>query len=95
MPIYEFVCENCQKEFEDIIDYNKIVDVRCPECGSEVKKKISRSTFHLKGGGWSDTGYQKIGDNEDPGGSCVRIPQYKDKNTGAVGFGQPEVATLE
>ncbi|MCA9520637.1 MAG: zinc ribbon domain-containing protein, partial [Myxococcales bacterium] len=32
----------------------------CPDCGSgEVRKLISRSSFHLKGSGWYATDYQR------------------------------------
>jgi len=50
MPIYEFKCENCKKEFEKfLISASKINEVKCPFCNSkEVKKKIS--ACGVKGG---------------------------------------------
>jgi len=45
MPVYEFICEDCQKIFSIHIryaDYGKI-PVRCSRCGShKVTRKISR-----------------------------------------------------
>ncbi|SNR87057.1 FmdB family zinc ribbon protein [Desulfurobacterium atlanticum] len=43
MPVYEFKCEDCQKEFEKfLISASKIDEVKCPFCDSKnVKKKIS------------------------------------------------------
>ncbi|RME66196.1 MAG: zinc ribbon domain-containing protein [Nitrospirae bacterium] len=40
MPIYEYKCENCDKDFEVLVFGNQ--KVKCPECGSEnIKKKFS------------------------------------------------------
>jgi putative FmdB family regulatory protein len=43
MPVYEFKCKECEKEFEKfVVSYSQISSVRCPECGSEkVTKKVS------------------------------------------------------
>jgi len=43
MPIYEYQCNNCQHEFEEILmGSSKEEDIRCPKCSSEdVKKKTS------------------------------------------------------
>ncbi len=43
MPIYEFKCEDCGKEFEKfVVSFSQIDSVKCPECGSSnVKKKVS------------------------------------------------------
>ena len=48
MPIYEFVCTECNKSFEDLVfSLSKIDEVVCPACGSsQVKKKMS--TFASK-----------------------------------------------
>jgi putative FmdB family regulatory protein len=48
MPIYEFLCRNCEKPFERIWsldEYDRILKgkgVKCPKCGSEkVVRQIS------------------------------------------------------
>lgn len=48
MPIYEFVCTECNKSFEDLVfSLSSIDEVVCPVCGSsQVKKKMS--TFASK-----------------------------------------------
>lgn len=47
MPIFEFVCTECDESFEDLVSLNKINEVVCPSCGgSKVKKKMS--TFASK-----------------------------------------------
>ena len=59
MPIYEFVCNNCNKTFEKL--FLKIQDtpseIKCPNCGNIAKKTVSLSTFKLKGFGWAFDGY--------------------------------------
>ncbi|HNX27212.1 MAG TPA: zinc ribbon domain-containing protein [Phycisphaerae bacterium] len=49
MPIYEYTCENCGKDFEKLVSSSAAKPL-CPECGS---KKVQRrfSTFAAHGGG--------------------------------------------
>jgi putative FmdB family regulatory protein len=47
MPIFEFVCTECDESFEDLVSLSKINEVICPSCGGDkVKKKMS--TFASK-----------------------------------------------
>ena len=58
MPIYEYRCENCKYEFEELIfpDEPSIED--CPKCKEkEVRQLISTPSFSLKGGGWYSEHY--------------------------------------
>jgi putative FmdB family regulatory protein len=50
MPIFEFVCTECDQPFEDLVFGSSTDGVLCPACGSDqVKKKMS--TFSAKIGG--------------------------------------------
>ena len=45
MPVYEFVCENCGKRFEEILHIRELETAKpkCPECGSErVRQEVAR-----------------------------------------------------
>ena len=45
MPIYEFVCEECGKEFEELIMGGRR-EVQCPACSSaRCRKKMSAFAF--------------------------------------------------
>jgi putative FmdB family regulatory protein len=67
MPIYEYGCENCGKVDEVIQSISDEPLETCRLCGKgPVKKLISRSSFHLKGGGWYVTDY---GGNKSQGNS--------------------------
>lgn len=65
MPIYEYVCEQCNARFEELVrsvDASKAV---CPECGSrQVRRALSvfatRVTESAGGG------------SPNPGGGCGR-----------------------
>ena len=57
MPIYEYRCNACSKQFEL---FQKITDeplAECPECGGTVERLVSATSFSLKGGGWYKDGY--------------------------------------
>jgi len=52
MPVYEYQCKQCNREFEyeqRMSDPEKTV---CESCGGALDRLISRTAFHLKGGGW-------------------------------------------
>jgi putative FmdB family regulatory protein len=62
MPIYEYVCENCQHAFETIQKISDDPLRKCPECGRlKLKKRMSRAAFRLKGGGWYETDFKSGG----------------------------------
>ena len=64
MPIYEYKCENCGYEFEEMLHFSERDDplnTPCsfPTCAGKVHLKMSLGSFHLKGGGWYKDGYGK------------------------------------
>ena len=67
MPIYEYKCEDCGYEFEEMLHFSERdnpIDAPCPNtirplCGGKVHLKMSLGSFHLKGGGWYKDGYGK------------------------------------
>ncbi len=58
MPIYEYRCTACNADFEKI----QKVDADapgCPQCGAaDAQRRVSLSSFHLKGTGWYSTDYK-------------------------------------
>jgi len=59
MPIYEYVCNNCGAVTEKIHGMNEKPSVKCADCGGKAKRKVSSSSFVLKGTGWYVTDYGK------------------------------------
>jgi putative FmdB family regulatory protein len=53
MPIYEFLCQNCGREFERIQSFSDQSLPNCPACQSTfVQRKLSPPAVHFKGSGW-------------------------------------------
>lgn len=57
MPIYEYKCQKCEKEFEEFQGITDPPLSSCPFCHGPVVKLLSLSSFHLKGSGWYVTDY--------------------------------------
>jgi putative FmdB family regulatory protein len=58
MPIYEYKCRKCGKQFEA---FQGIADPElksCKFCKGKVHKMVSLSSFSLKGTGWYATDYK-------------------------------------
>jgi putative FmdB family regulatory protein len=76
MPIYEFVCQSCSNEFENIQSFSDPSVPLCPNCGNQdVERQMGRPAIHFKGSGWyindskkanktSANGKSKSGDKE-------------------------------
>ena len=54
MPIYEYICEKCNRKIETL---QKVNDPP-PECHGEMVRLISKGSFILKGKGWYATDYK-------------------------------------
>ena len=60
MPIFEYTCKKCGKEFERVVFSGDEKDITCPECKSkDVKKNMSASTFMGAGIGSCATSFPK------------------------------------
>jgi putative FmdB family regulatory protein len=69
MPIYEYLCNACTDEFEELVFGDEIPP--CPNCGSDQTSKLmSRPCYHMAG----DNGYASSssgGCAGCPGGNCA------------------------
>jgi putative FmdB family regulatory protein len=53
MPVYEYQCKKCGREFEYQQRMSDPEKTLCEACGAEaLERMISRTAFSLKGGGW-------------------------------------------
>lgn len=59
MPIYPYICELCNYEFDRLQKISDDPLKVCPECGAEaLRKKLTAAAFHLKGTGWYETDFK-------------------------------------
>lgn len=59
MPIYEYICIDCDHVHEALQKLGDTPLVDCPACGkSALKKKVSAPGFRLSGSGWYETDFK-------------------------------------
>lgn len=83
MPIYEYRCDKCEREFEVEQRITEDPLRSCPNCRSrKVRRLISQTSFVLKGGGWysdlyssgkakPDAGAKDAGSDAKPAGDAT------------------------
>jgi len=60
VPFYEYRCEKCEHQFDELQKLNDPLLTDCPECGeAALKKLVSAPSFRLKGSGWYETDFKK------------------------------------
>ena len=52
MPVYEYQCKACHREFEYQQRMSDPDKTTCEACGGSLDRLISRTAFQLKGSGW-------------------------------------------
>lgn len=57
MPVYEYECMSCRKRCEVIQRFDDPPIETCEQCGGQMQKLISNTSFVLKGNGWYVTDY--------------------------------------
>jgi putative FmdB family regulatory protein len=61
MPMYEYRCPKCGTELEQLQKFDDPAPActkeGCEDAGRPMTRKVSRSSFELKGGGWAKDGY--------------------------------------
>lgn len=65
MPVYEYKCKKCGREFEYQQRMSDPDKTTCEACSGELERLISRTAFSLKGGGW----YKDLYSSSKPEGS--------------------------
>jgi putative FmdB family regulatory protein len=71
MPIYEYICEDCNEHFEKIV-INRAQEITCPKCSSR-KASIQLSVFASSTPGGSSApsgGFSSGGGGGCCGGGC-------------------------
>ncbi len=72
MPIYEFVCQSCENEFERIQSFSDSSVPVCIKCQStKVVRLMGRPAIHFKGSGWYINDSKKSVDKESKSNAKV------------------------
>jgi len=59
VPIYEYLCDDCDHRLEVMQKISEEHLKECPECGEEsLRKLVSAASFRLKGTGWYETDFK-------------------------------------
>lgn len=54
MPIYEYVCNKCSEEFEELV-FSSSEKINCPQCGSKHVKRALSVFSYSSGGSYSSS----------------------------------------
>lgn len=79
MPVYEYRCTKCEKEFEYQQRMSDPPMAVCEACGGELERLISRTAFQLKGGGW----YKDLYSSSKPETKSTEATSTEAKSTDA------------
>lgn len=61
MPLYEYHCSKCGKNFDVLQRFSEAVLTTHEQCGGAVERVLSAPAFQLKGSGWYASDYGKGG----------------------------------
>ena len=65
MPIYAFVCKQCDHQFDRLQRLSDPDPETCPACAAQaVQRKLSAPHFRLAGSGWYETDFKKEGEKK-------------------------------
>ena len=74
MPLYEYQCDACGREFELIRKFSDPPLEKCPHCGGTVRKLFSSPAIQFKGSGFYITDYAKKDQTAPPSGDSKSEP---------------------
>jgi len=66
MPLYEYRCTSCGHTHEALQKMGSRPLRRCRRCPGKLERLVSKTSFHLKGGGWFNAGYAKGSPSPSP-----------------------------
>lgn len=59
MPIYEYLCKKCGRQFERIQKFSDEPLKKCEQCGGALERLLSSPAIQFKGSGWYVTDYAR------------------------------------
>ena len=96
MPLYEYQCDACGREFELIRKFSDPPLEKCPHCGGTVRKLFSSPAIQFKGSGFYITDYAKKDQTPaSQSGETKSETASKDKDTGDKSSDKTEKASKD
>ena len=89
MPIYEYKCNKCGKQFEAFQGISDPELKSCQFCKGKVHKLMSLSSFSLKGSGWYATDYK----GKKPGVATKKAKTESSDSSSTIETAKTETAT--
>lgn len=84
MPIYAYICKNCDHNLDALQKMADAPLVDCPSCGeAALKRQLSAPRFRLKGQGWYETDFKKDKQRNIAGDKDTSKPDSKTSDTKA------------
>ena len=88
MPLFNFVCNKCENEFEEYLLSWSFPNPKCPLCSGKSERSLGKAVCRM--GNNIDTTPSDIS-TKNPG-TAMRVPIISDRKSGAtLGVGTPEV----
>lgn len=90
MPLYEYRCDACGKQFELIQKFSDPAPEQCPKCGKgPAQRLMSSPAIQFKGTGWYITDYAKRSgsDSDSPAAKTETTEKTEKKADGASDAG--------
>jgi putative FmdB family regulatory protein len=80
MPIYEYQCQKCDHNFEQLQKITDKPPTTCPKCHArQLVKLVSNTSFQLKGTGWYVTDFKDKKIKKEKDTTNTTITETKDK----------------
>jgi putative FmdB family regulatory protein len=74
MPVYEYLCENCEHQFQQHRKVTERQSAPCPRCNGVGRKVIGAVGIIFKGSGWHCTDYRKTEDKNADKPETEKVP---------------------
>ena len=95
MPLYEYVCQKCERRTEVIQAFGERRIRICPYCGGKVKKAFSAPAIQFKGSGFYITDYPKGKTGETSSSASPEKAESGKSESGKSESGKSEPAKSE
>jgi len=97
MPIYEYKCQQCGRQFETRQSVSDAPLTTCEKCHGKLEKQWSLSGFQFKGAGWYVTDYSgkggEKGEKSSPAESTAKSDTASNTSGDKAAASTPDVAS--